>query len=197
MSQLHSVGTFAQILELRDNETFIELVLNAHRRIRLLEPIFDTNEMNAPTIKVNGRRAAAQQRRSEDGKRREKKSVGPAADQDSVEGTATERKIIFGKTENVIVEPIERDEQTKAAMQAIVQSIREIIGLSNLFEQQLHLILHPSHRVAENPVYLCDLVATIVHSAETADLQQMMQETSVSVMLKRFLRASMHEWHFS
>lgn len=65
-------------------------------------------------------------------------------------------------------------------MQAIIQAIRDIVNYSQFFGQQINLLLHPSQNVVDNPVYLCDLVATLVHSAETEDLQSMMEETNVS-----------------
>lgn len=64
-------------------------------------------------------------------------------------------------------------------MQAIVQTIRDIVQYNALFGQQINLLLHPSHNVIDNPVYLCDLVATLVQSADTVDLQNMMQEMDV------------------
>ena len=67
----------------------------------------------------------------------------------------------------------------QAQMQAIVQTIREIVNYSPLFGQQISLLLHPSHNVSDNPIYLCDLVATLVQSAETDEVQAVMSETSV------------------
>lgn len=64
-------------------------------------------------------------------------------------------------------------------MQAIIQAIRDVVSYSQFFGQQISLLLHPSQNVIDNPVYLCDLVATLVHSGETEDLQNMMEETSV------------------
>jgi hypothetical protein len=68
-------------------------------------------------------------------------------------------------------------------MQAIVQTVRDIVKYSSLFAQQINLLLHPSQNVVDNPVYLCDLVATLVQTAETTDLQAMMEEISVSLCL--------------
>ena len=64
-------------------------------------------------------------------------------------------------------------------MQAMIQAIRDIVTYSPLFGQQISLLLHPQHNVVDNPVYLCDLVATLVQSAETEDLQEIMQEPNV------------------
>lgn len=68
-------------------------------------------------------------------------------------------------------------------MQAIVHLIREIVSFSPLFGQQINLILHPQQNIVDNPIYLCDLVATLVQGAETEDLQLIMQETDVGLLL--------------
>jgi Lon-like ATP-dependent protease len=64
-------------------------------------------------------------------------------------------------------------------MQAIVQTVRDIVQFSSLFAQQINLLLHPTQNVVDNPVYLCDLVATLIQTADTADLQAMMEETRI------------------
>lgn len=46
-------------------------------------------------------------------------------------------------------------------MSAIVQNVRDIVKYSQLFGQQINLLLHPSQNVVDNPVYLCDLIATL------------------------------------
>lgn len=69
-------------------------------------------------------------------------------------------------------------------MQAIVQTIRDIVQYSSLFAQQITLLLHPNQNVVENPVYLCDLVATLVQTVETEDLQEMMEETKIQKRLE-------------
>ncbi|KAK6053283.1 hypothetical protein COOONC_09213, partial [Cooperia oncophora] len=56
----------------------------------------------------------------------------------------------------------------------------DVVQYSALFGQQINLLLHPSQNVIENPVYLCDLVATLVQSADTKELQDMMEEIKVS-----------------
>lgn len=66
-------------------------------------------------------------------------------------------------------------------MQAIVQTVRDIVKYSSLFAQQINLLLHPSQNVVDNPVYLCDLIATLIQTVETKDLQAMMEENNVSL----------------
>ncbi|KAK0427714.1 hypothetical protein QR680_010385 [Steinernema hermaphroditum] len=206
LSEVYSVGAFAQILEMRDQGTVVELVLSALRRIRVLEPIEDNEEAvyhNASAMvvgRLNGRRSG-QQRRERDSykavKRPSDTSSPPAAttaegapEDVKKEETKTESKphgIIMAKTENVITDPIERTVEMKASMQAIVQTIRDVVAYNTLFGQQINLLLHPSQNVIDNPVYLCDLVATLVQSADTADLQKIMDEDSIQRRLEAAL----------
>ncbi|VDM62339.1 unnamed protein product [Angiostrongylus costaricensis] len=189
LSQLYNVGCFAQIIEMRDHGKILELVLSAHRRcgsnfdednritkmhfiylailcrIRILEPV-EEGSADEPHKTLNGRRAGI----------RKKGLTIPKSVQPTVDRTS----ILLARTENVIAEPAERSNETKAKMQAVVQTIRDVVQYSALFGQQINLLLHPSQNVIENPVYLCDLVATLVQSADTKELQEMMEEISVS-----------------
>ncbi|KAJ1374700.1 Lon protease mitochondrial [Parelaphostrongylus tenuis] len=165
LSQLYNVGCFAQIIEMRDHGKILELVLSAHRRIRILEPVEDASS-DEPHKTLNGRRAGI----------RKKGLAVPKP----VHQTGDRNVVLLARTENVIAEPAERNNETKAKMQAVVQTIRDVVQYSALFGQQINLLLHPSQNVIENPVYLCDLVATLVQSADTKELQEMMEEISVS-----------------
>ncbi|KAF1770081.1 hypothetical protein GCK72_001899 [Caenorhabditis remanei] len=199
LSEVYPTGSFVQIIEVRDQGSVLELVLSAHRRIRVLEPIEETVTPKTDTP-LNGRRAR--------GKRTGLPPTPPpppplstptSAPELPITSTGTEEKdekktapteekqrkgIVMVKTENVIAEPVPKNNETKATMMAIVQTIRDVVQFNQLFGQQINLLLHPSQNVIDNPVYLCDLVATLVQSAETKDLQEMMDETDVSKRLK-------------
>ncbi|VDK44271.1 unnamed protein product [Anisakis simplex] len=186
LSDLYSVGSFAQIIEMRDLGSVIELILSAQRRIRILESVDDISDdsnAGASVGRVNGRRVGQQRRRSSKvSKEKEKEKESSPGPEPSSEPT-----VILAKTENVITEPIEKTVEVKATMQAIVQTIRDIVQYNALFGQQINLLLHPSHNVVDNPVYLCDLVATLVQSADTIDLQNMMQEMNLNRRLEMAL----------
>nr|CDJ81713.1 Peptidase S16 and ATPase domain containing protein [Haemonchus contortus] len=168
LSQLYNVGCFAQIIEMRDHGKVLELVLSAHRRIRILEPVDEgTPEETHKTL--NGRRVGYR-----------KKSTASPPPPKPLPSPSDRTSILLARTENVIAEPAERNNETKAKMQAVVQTIRDVVQYSALFGQQINLLLHPSQNVIENPVYLCDLVATLVQSADTKELQEMMEEIKVS-----------------
>ncbi|UMM14005.1 hypothetical protein L5515_002006 [Caenorhabditis briggsae] len=192
LSEVYPTGSFVQIIEVRDQGSVLELVLSAHRRIRVIEPIEDVVAPKTDTP-LNGRRAR--------GKRTGLPPTPPptpplSTPTSAPEASATspeekeekkdpERKgIVMVRTENVVADPVPKNNETKATMMAIVQTIRDVVQFNQLFGQQINLLLHPSQNVIDNPVYLCDLVATLVQSAETKDLQEMMDETDVSKRLK-------------
>lgn len=115
ISDLYSVGTFAQIIEMREQGPILELVLNAQRRIRLLEQLDETSEDESKKSKVNGRRS----KKADKDKYGQKKQDDLQSDQKS--NNAYSSSLIFGKTENIKMDNIERTVELKALMQAIVQ----------------------------------------------------------------------------
>lgn len=184
LDEIYQVGSFAQILEMRDLGTMVELIVSAHRRIRIIEPIDETEapveESQAQTMsRINNRRTG----QKGNGKRPVKKEESVEKKDEAPE----EKRIILARTENVGSDPIERTVEIKASMQAIVQNVRDIVQYSPLFGQQINLLLHPSQNVIENPVYLCDLVATLVQSAETQELQKMLEEEKIQERLSHAL----------
>ncbi|CAI2299918.1 unnamed protein product [Caenorhabditis sp. 36 PRJEB53466] len=194
LSEVYPTGSFVQIIEVRDQGSVLELVLSAHRRIRVLEPIEESLPPPPPPAPksesaLNGRRARGKRASavlpptpppSPDAT----SSAEAAADEKSTEKQQERKGIIMVRTENVSAEPVPKTNETKATMQAIVQTIRDVVQFNQLFGQQINLLLHPSQNVIDNPVYLCDLVATLVQSAETKDLQEMMDECEVGNRLK-------------
>uniref|UniRef100_A0A1I8F064 Lon protease homolog n=1 Tax=Wuchereria bancrofti TaxID=6293 RepID=A0A1I8F064_WUCBA len=198
LSELHAVGSFAQINVMGDNGDKIELVLVAERRIRILEPVADdgifldfniTTENNillstsqkfsmkffalfSENIgKINGRRA-----------RQERRKLVKEKGKDQI-SLAASSAVTLARTENVVSQPIERTTEVKATMQAIVSTIRDVMQYNTLFAQQLGLTANPSRNVVDNPVYLCDLVGSLV-SADPSDLQNLMDEEVIENRLK-------------
>ncbi|KAL3999049.1 endopeptidase La [Acanthocheilonema viteae] len=172
LSELHAVGSFAQINVMGDNGDKIELVLVAERRIRILEPVVDDIDISENIGKINGRRARQERRKSVKNKAKEDES-----------SLATSPTITLARTENVVSQPVERTTEVKATMQAIVSTIRDVMQYNTLFAQQLGLTANPSKNVVDNPIYLCDLVGSLV-SADPIDLQNLMDEEVIEERLK-------------
>ncbi|VDM19103.1 unnamed protein product [Wuchereria bancrofti] len=171
LSELHAVGSFAQINVMGDNGDKIELVLVAERRIRILEPVADDVDSYENIGKINGRRA-----------RQERRKLVKEKGKDQI-SLAASSAVTLARTENVVSQPIERTTEVKATMQAIVSTIRDVMQYNTLFAQQLGLTANPSRNVVDNPVYLCDLVGSLV-SADPSDLQNLMDEEVIENRLK-------------
>jgi hypothetical protein len=108
IGELYNVGTFAQIIEMREQGPIMELVLNAQRRIRLLEQLDDSiieEDQKKSFGKLNGRR-----------NRKPSKDVSKKVDETNAEQKSTESDLIFGKTENIKMDPIERTVELKVSL---------------------------------------------------------------------------------
>ncbi|GMT29304.1 hypothetical protein PFISCL1PPCAC_20601, partial [Pristionchus fissidentatus] len=101
--------------------------------------------------------------------------------------------IVYARTENFLHTAAPRNNETKAKMQAIVQTIRDVVSLNPLLGQQINLLLHPTSLVIENPVNLCDLIASVIQSADTSELQAIMEEPEVSRRLDLVLELAEKE----
>lgn len=88
--------------------------------------------------------------------------------------------ILMVEVENVVHDKFTTSEETKALTQEIIKTIRDIIALNPLYRESIQQMLHQGQRVVDNPVYLADLGAALT-AAEPADLQQVIEETSVII----------------
>uniref|UniRef100_A0A0K0EES4 Lon protease homolog, mitochondrial n=1 Tax=Strongyloides stercoralis TaxID=6248 RepID=A0A0K0EES4_STRER len=191
MKDVYHVGSFAQIIEMRDTGSVIELILSAVRKIRLLEKIEDVTEEKTSE---GGYKIVNRLNTRRNNKLKKEKDVEESVSEKVVdEEVNTSKNLIYGRTENVIEETVVKTTEIKARMQAIVQTIRDVVQYNPLFGQQINLLLHPSQNVIDNPVYLCDLVSTLVQSAETKDLQSVMEEPNITKRLDYALELAQKE----
>lgn len=65
--------------------------------------------------------------------------------------------------------------------------------MNTLYRETLQQMLHQGQSVVENPVYLSDLGASLT-GAEPEELQQVLEETDVSVCLMR-VRMYVEAWY--
>lgn len=116
LGEVYSVGSFAQIVEMRDLGAVIELILSARRRIRILEPI-DESADGPSFSRLNGRRVGQQQRKNfvDAAAQRKMKEEGNSASENSESPTEAGKtpKIIYAKTENLAADPFEKTVEVK------------------------------------------------------------------------------------
>lgn len=87
--------------------------------------------------------------------------------------------VLMVEVENVQHDPYKQTEEIKALTQEVIKTIRDIITMNPLYRESLQQMLHQNQRVVDNPVYLCDLGASL-SAAEPNELQAIMEEMDVS-----------------
>jgi len=187
LEELHRVGTFVQIHELQDLGDKLRLIVMAHRRIAIqeqmtelaAEPEDDKEKMSLTfggTEKVDftiGDDTKRGRRRKRSPKVEETKE---AAMEESGQTTPLDpNRVLVVKIENFIHDKFETSVEMKAVSQEIIKTIRDIIALNPLYRESVHQLVQQGQRVADNPVYLADLAASLT-SAPLEELQLVMEE---------------------
>lgn len=88
--------------------------------------------------------------------------------------------VLMVEVENVVHDTYKQTEEIKALTQEVIKTIRDIITMNPLYRESLQQMLHQNQRVVDNPVYLCDLGASL-SAAEPKELQAILEEMDVSV----------------
>lgn len=96
-----------------------------------------------------------------------------------------QQPVLMVEVENVVQEQFKQTEEVKALTQEVIKTIRDIITMNPLYRESLQQMLHQNQRVVDNPVYLCDLGASL-SAADPPELQAILEETDVP---KRLLLA--------
>lgn len=95
-------------------------------------------------------------------------------------GLDEQQPVLMVEVENVQQEQFQQTEEVKALTQEVIKTIRDIITMNPLYRESLQQMLHQNQRVVDNPVYLCDLGASL-SAADPPELQAILEETNVSV----------------
>lgn len=86
--------------------------------------------------------------------------------------------ILMVEVENIQNDPFTQTQEVKALTQEVIKTIRDIITMNPLYRESLQQMLHQNQRVVDNPVYLCDLGASL-SAADPPELQAIMEEMDV------------------
>ncbi|XP_069696846.1 lon protease homolog, mitochondrial-like isoform X2 [Periplaneta americana] len=206
LSDVYTVGTFAQIHEMQDLGDRLRLVVMAHRRIRIVGQIIEDSEV-PPAINVSLEDTEVERRRRK--RRKKKNAVEPSSvsdegekseNNDTQETTAEEipktQPVLMVEVENVTHEKFRQTEEVKALTQEVIKTIRDIISMNPLYRESLQQMLHTGQRVVDNPVYLSDLGAALT-GAEPAELQQVLEEMDIPKRLMLSLSLLKKEFELS
>ncbi|XP_053671846.1 lon protease homolog, mitochondrial [Anopheles nili] len=201
--EVYNIGTFAQIQEMQDLGDRLRLVVTAHRRIKIVGQLYEDLETRTVSkemtikypffktqIDVTLDEPDAEKRRRKHKLR--KKQVRNANNDHSTDGEVLEeipkrrllndgeqQPLLMVEVENVKHENFKNTEEVKALTQEVIKTIRDIITMNPLYRESLQQMLHQQNqRVLDNPVYLCDLGASL-SAAEPAELQEILEEMDI------------------
>ncbi|XP_041781473.1 lon protease homolog, mitochondrial isoform X2 [Anopheles merus] len=183
--EIYEIGTFAQIQEMQDLGDRLRLVATAHRRIKIIGQLYE--DLDAPAA---GKDEPDAEKRRRKHKLRSKQMRNSNNDH-TTDGTPLEeapkrrllkegeqQPLLMVEVENVKHESFKNTEEVKALTQEVIKTIRDIITMNPLYRESLQQMLHQNQRVVDNPVYLCDLGASL-SAAEPAELQEILEEMDI------------------
>ena len=171
LDEIHSIGTFAQIIEMHDLGDKIRLVVMAHRRIRVTGSIKE--ESNDLVDKSVDEKILPRRRFSNRGARHRK-----PIDENVVRNEVADNLILMINNENYVHDKFQQTEELKALTQEVIKTIRDIISINPLYRDSLHHMMNQGQRVVDNPVYLSDLGAALTN-ADAAELQAVLEEIEI------------------
>ncbi|XP_029664624.1 lon protease homolog, mitochondrial isoform X2 [Formica exsecta] len=217
LDDIYSIGTFAQVHEVQDLGNRLRLVIMAHRRIKIVNQIFDdpapkpehNDTINSSKISRRSmRKNRAENRVSE---RIEKvdemgsTEVKPPVDSsekstekssNSLAPQSGSQPILMVEVVNVTHEKFKQTEEIKALTQELIKTIRDIISMNSLYREALQQMLHQGQKVVDNPVYLSDLGAALT-GADAQELQQVLEEMDILKRLRLSLALLKKEYELS
>ncbi|XP_052795556.1 lon protease homolog, mitochondrial-like isoform X2 [Mya arenaria] len=178
LSDIYKVGMFVQIVEMRELDNRLQMMVMGHRRISILRQLPEEIQLQSDMA------AVAQQLEAD---------VTP---REQMLKTEVMSDVIMVETENIKDEPFDSDMKLKALTAEVVKTIRDIMALNPLYRENLHQIMQTGQRVLDNPVYICDLGAALT-SADPSYLQQVIEETNIPERLELVLSLLKKEFELS
>ncbi|XP_017842207.1 lon protease homolog, mitochondrial isoform X1 [Drosophila busckii] len=107
----------------------------------------------------------------------EKTATSETAEEEA-NATPSPPPVLVVEVENVKQPAYKQTEEVKALTQEIIKTLRDIITMNPLYRESLQQMLHQNQRVVDNPIYLCDLGASL-SAGEPAELQKILEETDI------------------
>ncbi|XP_017072416.1 lon protease homolog, mitochondrial isoform X2 [Drosophila eugracilis] len=112
-----------------------------------------------------------------------KKVESPSASEGDAQSAPSALPVLIVEVENVKQPIYKQTEEVKALTQEIIKTLRDIITMNPLYRESLQQMLHQNQRVVDNPIYLCDLGASL-SAGEPAELQKILEETDIPERLQ-------------
>lgn len=202
LSDIYAVGTFCQIQEFQDLGDKLRMIVIAYRRIRITNQLYE--DLEAPAKKETKKEVTLvilnqpitvtqddEESESDAVKRRKRRKRlnadnGPAGEHSGkdeikprVLADGEQQSVLMVEVENIKTEEFPQTDEVKALTQEIIKTLRDIISMNPLYRDNLQHMIHENQRVVNNPIYLCDLGASL-SAAESSELQEVLHEEDVS-----------------
>ncbi|XP_033245273.1 lon protease homolog, mitochondrial-like isoform X2 [Drosophila miranda] len=196
LDEVYHLGTFAQIQEVLDLGDKMRMVVVAHRRIRIRGQVIEDlphpkkpaedrttiNESSTSTIRQKLQESAASADSEFDLEERSEESTSASPVAESA-APAASPPVLIVEVENVKLPVYKETAVVKALRQEIVKTLRDIITMSPRYRESLHQMLHQNQRVVHNPIYLCDLGASL-STGDPEELQSILEEEDIPKRLQ-------------
>ncbi|XP_052280606.1 lon protease homolog, mitochondrial-like isoform X2 [Dreissena polymorpha] len=215
LSDLHKVGMFVQIKEMRELQDRLQMWVEGHRRISIVRQLPEevelqndmaalTNHLGEQISKKKGARKSRKERRLEKvnggngGHVDVQPEAGMTEESSAREGmlnTTIMSDVLMVETENTPDEPFTSDMKLKALTAEVVKTIKDIMALNPLYREHLYHIIQ-GQRVLDNPVFICDVGAAVT-TADPEQIQQVIEETNIPARLELVLSLLKKEFELS
>ncbi|KRZ31470.1 Lon protease -like protein, mitochondrial [Trichinella pseudospiralis] len=168
LSEIYNVGTFVQIREMQDFGDRLGMVLEGHRRIKIVRAVED------------------------DSTKADKEEQDSILNQPDVAKSETDdskndkKPILLVETENLPELKYEYTEELKAMTQEILKTVRDIAAINPLIRETIMQNLPTTQRVVDNPVFLSDL-GCMLTSAKAEEMQNVLEEMNIKSRLMMVL----------
>ncbi|XP_074604546.1 lon protease homolog, mitochondrial-like [Brevipalpus obovatus] len=184
LDDIYHVGTFVQILEIQDLPDRLKIIVQSHRRIKILK-----------SLELEDAEKADKAEKAEYTQMADPESPTTKEIKDHAVKNETPR-ILLGEVENVSHENFDMTKHVRAITQEIVKTILDIMSVNEFYRESVLHMLHAGPRVVDNPVYLSDLGAAL-SGARGPELQRILEERVIPTRLELSLTLLKKEFEMS
>ncbi|XP_073842996.1 lon protease homolog, mitochondrial isoform X2 [Musca autumnalis] len=148
------------------------------------ETVYDANVIKTPVTPDDAKTSSSTTSSNESvtEKEGEKGAAESATSSAEPEAPTEPLPVLMVEVVNVKHDNFKQTEEIKALTQEVIKTIRDIVIMNPLYRESLQQMLHQNQRVVDNPVYLCDLGASL-SAAEPDELQKVMEEMDITKRL--------------
>ncbi|XP_012944402.1 lon protease homolog, mitochondrial [Aplysia californica] len=223
LDDVYEVGTFVHITEMHDLGDRLRMIVMAHRRIKITDlAVEEDSPLLSSTAPDKAKRRSRRRNDKKEADEKPPEEAGAAAASEqpdppppstfsignifgavqevsAAEGASpapSSPHVLLVKTENIVHEPFENNDEIKALTSEVVKTIRDIIAMNPLYRENLAQIIQAGQRVIDNPVYISDLGAALT-AGEPHELQEVLEEINISKRLMLALSLLKKEFELS